>query len=101
MSFYKRRDHFLVSFKDRKLDLADTLMLNWNKPSRTIYLGVSRKTAAGGNWNEEQVLRTEERIRFDLNFDGYGVSIERLSSIDELLLEAEFLLKLRIRLRWA
>ena len=90
----------MMSYKTRNLDLADTLMLYWPKPSRTIYLGISRKTTTGGYWNEAELLRIEERIRFDLNFDGYGVSIERLGPLAEPPLETEFLWKLRIRTKW-
>ena len=89
----------LASYHTRRLDLADTLMLRWYKASRTVYLGASRKSAAVGYWDEAQKRRIEERIRSDLQFDGYYVSIERMSPLDEFPLEKEFLWKIRIRSR--
>ena len=100
LNFYKRRNRLIGSYKTRRLDLADTLMLYWPKPSRTIYLGISRKASAGSDWTDGELTAIENRIRFDLNFDGYGVSVQRLGPLTAPTLGTEFLWKLCIRTKW-
>ena len=97
LCFYKRRSQLIVSFKDRRLDLADTLMLNWSKASRTIYLGIARNTSGIETWDEQKVSKIEDRIRFDLASDCYHATINRLTAVGTLPLHEEFLWKLRIR----
>ena len=97
LHFYNGRGRLLGDSKDRKLDLADTLMLHWSKASRTVYLGIRCQTVEAGYWDEGKVHRIEERIRFDLGFDAYNVSIERLRPLGELPLASEFFWKLRVR----
>ena len=99
LNFYNGRGRLLGDFKNRRLDLADTLMLNWPKASRTVYLGIIRVTAEANCWDDNQVLKIEKRIRFDLNFDGYSVSIKRLRPVGQLSLATEFFWKLRVRPR--
>ena len=67
------------SYRTRKLDFADTLMLYWPKPSRTIYLSISRKSSAESDGSDAELIEIEDRIRFDLNIDGYGVSFKDLA----------------------
>lgn len=97
LQFYTGRKRLLRSSKDRRLDLSDTLMLCWNKDSRTVYLGVRCKGNPELLWDEAYVSQIESQIRYDLNFDGYSVTIQRLSALDEMPRETEFLWKLRIR----
>jgi hypothetical protein len=100
LRFYNGRGQLRSSYINRRLDLADTLMLHWPLPSRTVYFALCRKNVDAGQWTEAEVLRMEERIRYDLNFDCYQVTINRLCPVDALPLTDEFRWKLRIRSRW-
>ena len=73
----KRGDVFFTS-KDFRLDLADSLMLAWPKASRVVYLSLSTRGARWEKWDEANLQSIEDRIRYDLNFDGYSVSIRRV-----------------------
>ena len=99
LHFYNGRKHMLRRSKDRRLDLSDTLMLRWDKASRTVYLAMCCKGRPDSCWDEEQVNRIERQIRYDLGFDGYGVTIARMRPLNVLPLEAEFIWRLRIRTR--
>src|SRR5687767_1355333 len=71
----------LFSVRDRGFDLSDGLMLNWNHASRTVYMGLSTESKRWPRWDEKAVSWVEEVIRYDLDFDGYGVSIRRLGRL--------------------
>lgn len=84
---------------DRKLDLSDTLMLSWNKASRTIYFGLSTTDTHWRNWGEDNLSAIEKIIRYDLGFDCYYVNIKRISENQSAKCAEEFLWKLVIRSR--
>jgi len=100
LRFYDSRGRLRSSYLNRRLDMADTLMLNWPRPTRIVHFGLSRTGTDGGYWTEDEVLRMEERIRYDLNFDGYQVTIYRERPLDTVPLSEEFHWTLRIRSRW-
>lgn len=79
ISMYNGRGRLLWDSKDRDLDLSDSLMLSWRKVSRTVTMGLRTNSRRWRRWNEETISAIETRIRYDLNFDAYGVTIKRLS----------------------
>lgn len=95
--FYNGRGKELWRSSDRRLDLADELMLWWKRPSRTVYMGISTSADSWTRWSEENLSRIEQRIRYDLNFDGYYVTIKRLGTAGNVLCSKEFIWKLTIR----
>jgi hypothetical protein len=97
LNFYDGWKRLLLSTTDRMFDLSDGLMLNWNKQSRIIYLGISTKNQKIKFWDEENIEKIENLIRYDLNFDWYSVSIDRLSEGGRIPGSEEYLWKLRIR----
>jgi len=83
---------------DRRLDLADTLMLDWDPFSRTVYLGMAIDTTEeSAVWDAALISKIEHQIRDDLNFDAYHVTIKRLTVEPDLRCPLEFRWKLRIR----
>ncbi len=97
LSFYDGRLRFKFSTTDRLFDLSGNLMLDWNKKSRTIYLGVSTKSTKWIFCEEQNISKIESHIRYDISCDGYYVTINRLSEIDDSYCTEELLWKLRIR----
>lgn len=97
LSFYNGRGKELWCSSNRRLDLADELMLWWKKPSRTIYMGVKTASDSWNRWSETNASKIEWRIRYDLNFDGYHVTIKRLTKTGRAPCTDEFLWKLIIR----
>jgi hypothetical protein len=67
----------IFNSKDRRLDLADTLMLQYPKNERTVYFSLSTKSKSWPAWTPEMVARIEERIHYDFKFDNYKVDITR------------------------
>jgi hypothetical protein len=57
LKIYKRRTKLLFSERDRRLDLSDTLMLEWPHHHRTVYMGVSTKSLRWKRWDERAVVR--------------------------------------------
>lgn len=97
LSFYDGWEKLKFSTTDRLYDLADGLMMSWNKKSRTIYFGLSTKSARFKMWNREALESIENRIKYDLNFDGYSVTISRVTSELGKPCSCEFMWKLNIR----
>lgn len=97
--FHDARGNIYFSSKDKKLDLADSLMLMSATKSRTVYLQFSTGAKGWDYWTEENVKAIEERIRYDLGFDGYRVKIEPRHSIlpDETPCSESLCWKLTIR----
>lgn len=85
-------------FKERDLDLADTLMLGWPHNSRTVQLGLTTCSARWPVWTEMALEKIESLIRYDLGFDGYEVAMKRLSVPGSRCSE-EFRWSLRVRVR--
>jgi hypothetical protein len=65
----------LVETKDRGLDLADSLMLYY----KAVFVVFQLNTNDGQKieWNEPLLKSVEEQIKYDLEFDGYTVDINR------------------------
>ena len=77
LSFEDTNGRELFNSKDRRLDLADTLMLHYKKSVRTVYFSISTKSKSWPAWASELVAKIEERIHYDLQFDGYKVEVTR------------------------
>lgn len=97
LNFYDGWNRLQFTTADRLFDLSDGLMMHWEKKSRTIYLGISTKSKKWAHWTEHNLKEIERRIKYDLSFDGYSVSIKRITAVSETLCSEEFLWKLRIR----
>lgn len=100
--FHNARGKIYFSSEDRKLDLADSLMLSSATKSRTVYLQFSTKAKGWDYWTDENVKAIEDRIRYDLGFDGYRVKIEPRHFIlpDESPCSESLCWKLTIRSAW-
>jgi hypothetical protein len=81
LCFTNGRGKELFRSTDRRLDLSDYLMLWWPHASRTIYMNLKSKSTKWESWSESNLKSIEDLIRYDLDFDGYRVSITRVSSI--------------------
>lgn len=96
LAFYSGRGTLLFESRDRHLDLSDTLMLHWDKISRSVTFGLRIDSAKPEKWNEDKLLSIENLIRYDLNFDAYSVTISRLGRPGTLC-STEFCWRLIIR----
>jgi len=77
-SFYSVKGELLFQSRNRHLDVSDTLMLHWDKVSRSITMGLSIQSEKSLTWSEDRLKSIEALIRYDLNFDAYSVTISRL-----------------------
>lgn len=94
--FRNARGKIYFTSEDRMLDLSDSLMHSAN--NRTVYLQFSTKAKDWVYWTSERIKTIEERIRYDLEFDGYKVKVEFLGPIpDDLLCTEAVCWKLTIR----
>ena len=98
LSFY-RRGALLGRFNNRRLDLSDTLMLGHDANQLTVEFGVATNSRRWSYWDEEKLAIIESLIRYDLGFDGYGVTIRRWGGYVGMPCDMEFRWKLRIRPR--
>lgn len=93
---YGARDRLLWERTARDLDLADSLMLAWPHESRTVRLGMITKSIHWPAWSEKALSDVEKLMRYDLGFDGYTVTLRRLSVLGGPCTD-EFRWLLRIR----
>ncbi|VTU42555.1 hypothetical protein H6P1_00220 (plasmid) [Variovorax sp. PBL-H6] len=101
LNFTDGRGRPLHTSTNRRFDLSDGLMAHWPRASRIVYLGVSTKSPSWVTWTEEALREIERHIRYDLGFDGYGVTLTRLTPQRRRAqpCSTEFRWKLRIRNR--
>jgi hypothetical protein len=66
-----------ISTTDRLFDLADGLMRF--EGEREVYFGLVSYSHLWKNWDEENLIKIESRITYDLEFDGYTVDIKRIT----------------------
>ena len=90
LNFYRRSpvkiksaqsQQLILSSEDRMLDLADNLMRNVD--SAEIYFGLVTFSHLWEDWTEKNVRRIEELIKYDLEFDGYNVEIQRITNVSK------------------
>ena len=99
LNFYRNPPELIFSSEDRTLDLADNLM-RW-VDNAEIYFGLITFSHLWENWTEENVQKVEELIKYDLEFDGYNVVIQRITNASDQEgihrpCRSEFLWKLNI-----
>ena len=83
--------------KRSRLDLADSLMLYYySDEPRECFIEVSTTSERWKSWNTENVVKIEEHIQYDLEFDAYEVKIERMSQPGKTLCSKPFRWKLEI-----
>lgn len=97
LAFYNGYGRRLWETKDRKLDLSDSLMLHWPTPTRTVYLGIRTGSDKWKFWDESNLSKIEQLVRYDLRFDGYYVTIKRATPKNRRRCTSEFIWKLVIR----
>ena len=93
-----KSQQLIFSSEDRMLDLADNLMRNVD--SAEIYFGLVTFSHLWEDWTEKNVQRIEELIKYDLEFDGYNVAIQRITNVSrsrgDTPCHSEFVWKLNI-----
>jgi hypothetical protein len=78
LNFYRNPPTLIFSSEDRKLDLADSLTGNVNFENKvTIYFGLTTISHIWEAWTEANLEKVEEQIKYDIEFDGFDVEIER------------------------
>ena len=83
--------------KRSRLDLADTLMLNYYSMEPLICaIEVSTNADDWITWNSDNVSKIENHIKYDLEFDGYKVEIFRLNKPSRALCSKPFRWELKI-----
>ncbi|TPG23457.1 hypothetical protein EAH83_06170 [Variovorax ginsengisoli] len=98
MTITNKRGKVFYRTKDRLFDLFDNLMAWWSPATRTVYLSISSKGADWKRWDDHNLLAVESLIRYDFNFDGCSVKVERLTASARALPCTEpFQWRLRIR----
>jgi len=97
--FIRELNGILISEScDRELDLADTIMLTFHEDSRKVLFAIKTSSPKWVRWDSENLSRIEERIKYDLRFDGFSVRIYRASKPLTHCSE-EFVWKLSIKAR--
>ncbi len=96
-NIYSSQEKLLLSTTDPALALADTLMLNWPHKTRSVILGVRSGGKTWPTWTEPRLQHVERLIEYDLTFDGYSVTTQRLSMRRWQPCTREFRWKLGIR----
>lgn len=83
--------------RDRKYDLNDNLFQVWGSSNRTVHLGIETESKNWPVWDEESLNWIEERITWDLEFDGNEVDVERHTQNVGSPCTEEFIWRLNIR----
>ena len=87
ITIYDNQDRVIAESRSQRMDLADTVMLNWPYAQRTVKLGFchssdERSESVIGDplWScdEDESTRLERLIRSDFAADGYGVTLQYL-----------------------
>lgn len=98
ITFRNGRGKVYFSTNDRKLDLADSLMLSHPNNTRTVYMGMKTTSTKWTCWSEECIAAMEKKIRYSICFDGYRLTLWRQDAPSEKLpCTTEFRWKLLIR----
>lgn len=83
--------------RDRKYDLNDNLDHLWAGSPATLYLGIETEGKSWPVWSENSLKWIEERIIWDLTFDGNEVDVSRHTQNVGRPCTEEFIWKLDIR----
>ena len=66
---------------DPHFDLHDNLVQAWPYNQRYVYVGIESESTRWKVWDENTVKCIEDRIKYDLEFDGNDVKILRISKL--------------------
>jgi hypothetical protein len=80
LQFYTHPPKRNIFTHDRQFDLSDNLTAGVT-PKRGIkcFFGISTLSKDWDIWSEKNLKKIEKHIRYDLNFDGFSVQIERFT----------------------
>ncbi|MGD0487653.1 MAG: hypothetical protein ABSB94_10720 [Syntrophorhabdales bacterium] len=81
---------------ERLFDLSESIDFPPNRKRVAVHFGLSTKSVRWPIWDERRLQQIEWRIKYDLEFEGYEVTIKRLGEHGSPCFE-EFLWKLSIR----
>lgn len=78
-------------------DLSDTITdgVDYDEGA-TVCFALATKSRSWKTWSEENLQKIEQRIRYDLEFDGFSVNIERVIDEIDLRCSEEFTWELHI-----
>lgn len=90
-------NNIVARSKRSRLDLSDSLMLNYHDHQPLIcHIEVLTRAKDWTTWNSVNVKKIEDRINYDLGFDCYKVNIERISKPGSTLCSKPFRWSLEI-----
>ena len=81
MNFYDGWNRLRWTSTDRTLDLEDSLMTFSDRRSKSLIFGMITlsKTCRWSHWTESNVSYIEEAVREDICFDGFLLTMRRIS----------------------
>ncbi|WP_321935294.1 hypothetical protein [Paraburkholderia sp. J8-2] len=80
LQFYTTWPHIVRSTVDPFFDLSDALTGDIGfGDEKTVYMGLCTYSPDWSVWDNSTLKKVEKHIRYDLNFDGFDVAIERAS----------------------
>ncbi|ERJ36478.1 hypothetical protein L810_0414 [Burkholderia sp. AU4i] len=80
LQFYTTWPYVVRTTEDPFFDLSDAL--GWNighGEQKTVYMGVRTYSPDWAEWDDANLAKIEEHIKYDLGFDAFEVDIERIS----------------------
>ncbi len=113
LNFYWQPPSLIFSSEDRRLDLVDDLdrvlglfdLLDsvTSEKDVTVYFGLTTISHIWDAWTDVNLEKIENHIKYDLEFDGFNVEIERITDVicpqtkkQDIPCNTEFLWKLKI-----
>ncbi|TDG02551.1 hypothetical protein E1N52_39230 [Paraburkholderia guartelaensis] len=80
LQFYTTWPYIVRTTEDPFFDLSDEL--GWNighGEQKTVYMGVRTYSLDWAEWDDANLKKIEQQIKYDLGFDAFDVAIERVS----------------------
>jgi hypothetical protein len=94
---YDEEMFLIEESRSRKYDLNDNLFQTWHRRNRIVYLGIETLSKNWPVWDEGSLKWIEDRITWDLEFDGNEVNISRRTQTVGIPCTEEFIWKLNIQ----
>jgi hypothetical protein len=80
LKFYKQPPELFLSSENRILHLSDKITYTAKYEERKlVYFGLSTISHHWKLWSKINLKKIEDRIKYDLEFDGFNVDIERIT----------------------
>lgn len=80
LNFYRGLPNLILSSEDRMLDLSDRITSKVTpRKGAIVYFGLSTISDDWGVWSEKNLWTIEKAIKYDLEFDGFKVEMERVT----------------------